>query len=615
MKSILTAILLLVCFVSALSAQQPQAPPTPTPTLSAPAPLIQNALARDGVSLNGDWHYLTDPYFTEPYAGNARRRFYLNESPVSSPAVIEYDFANLPTLHVPGDWNTQSPELFQYEGTVWYEKTFDYHPRPGHRAFFYVGAANYRAYIWINAKPLCQHDGGFFPFNCDATSLLKDGANFVVIAVNNTRHAEDIPALGYDWWNYGGLTRDVRIVEVPAANYIQDYSLQLDRGAGNHISGYVREDGLSAQNATVTLDIPELRVHRELLPLSGGKFEFDAPGLQRWSPESPKLYDVTISAGGDRITDQIGFRTIEVRGTEILLNGKPVWLRGINMHDEAPIRDGRAHGDDDARTTLGWAKELGCNFVRMAHYPHDEHAVRMADRLGLLVWDEIPLWQGIAFGTPGVLDTAKRDLNTMVARDHNRAAVIFWSISNETPKGPERNSFLHELAAAARALDNTRLITSATNRSSRPAPHTMAIDDPLGADLDVIGINQYIGWYEGVPADIDAMTFTNPFNKPVIVSEMGGDAKQGLHGDAAQRWTEEYQESIYLHSLPVLDKVPFIRGTTPWILKDFRSPSRHLPGIQNGFNRKGLLSNTGEKKKAYFVLQKFYAEKAREASK
>jgi len=601
------SLLLLSCFAILATSGWAQPPSQPAQPLPAPAPLIQNALAREGVSLNGDWHF-----FTDPYDDGGRRRYFLNQSPAATPGVIEYDFVNSATLHVPGDWNTQRPELLLYEGTVWYEKTFDYHPRAGHRAFLYVGAANYRAQLWINGKPLCEHFGGFFPFNCDATSLLKDGANFVVAAVNDTRRAEYIPTLGYDWYTYGGITRDVRIVEVPET-YIEDYGLTLQRGAGNRITGWVR----LAANASgqVAVDIPELHVHREAAA-SGGKatFEFDAAGLQRWSPESPKLYDVTLSLGDDRVTDQIGFRTIEVRGTEILLNGKSIWLRGVNMHDEAPVRNGRAHGPDDARTTLGWAKELGCNFVRMAHYPHDEYAVRMADKLGLLQWSEIPLWQRIAFETPGVLDTAKRELNEMIARDHNRAAVIFWSISNETPKTPERNAFLHELATAARALDGSRLITSATNQATRSGT-TMAIDDPLGADLDVIGLNEYVGWYVGAPADIDTITITNPFNKPVIVSEFGGDAKQGLHGDASKRWTEEYQESIYQHSLPAFRKTPFIRGISPWILKDFRSPTRHLAGIQDGFNRKGLVSNTGEKKKSWFVMQKFYAEMAREAGK
>jgi beta-glucuronidase len=558
------------------------------------------------VSLNGDWHYVADPY-DEGF----RRRYFQNLSPADSTRVVEYNFSASPTLNVPGDWNTQRPELLLYEGTVWYQKSFDYHPRTGWRSFLYVGAANYRSQVWVNGKPLCEHEGGFSPYNCDATSLLKDGPNFVVISVNDARHVDDIPSIRSDWYNYGGLTRDVAIVEVPDS-FIEDYSLQLQRGVGNRITGWVRVAGASGPKQ-VTLDIPELHIHREI-PIVGGKaaFELEAAGLERWSPEHPKLYDVTIVAGNDRLTDQIGFRTVEVRGTEILLNSKPIFLRGINMHDEAPLRPGRAHGDDDARTSLGWARELGCNFVRLAHYPHDEHTTRMADRMGLLIWSEIPLWQGIAWTAPGVSDKARHQLEEMVARDHNRSSIIFWSITNESTKGPERDVFLHELAKAARSLDGTRLITAATNQSSEPEPHKMAIDDPLIADLDVVGLNEYIGWYNGLPADMDITTWSNPFGKPVIVSEFGGDARQGLHGDPSQRWTEEYQEDIYKHQIAALRRIPFIQGIAPWILKDFRSPRRQLPSVQDGFNRKGLISNSGEKKKAYFILQQFYREAARD---
>jgi len=577
-----------------------------TAAAQTPAPLLQNGLARPGIWLNGDWHYVVDPYDE-----GVRRRYPLNLSPAASTGVVEYDFAASPTLHVPGDWNTQRPELLLYEGTVWYEKSFEYHPRPGWRSFLYAGAANYRSQVWVNGNPLCEHEGGFTPFNCDATSLLKDGANFVVISVNDTRHADDVPALRTDWWNYGGLTRDVGIVEVPDS-FIQDYSLQLQRGTGNRIAGWVRLAGAPATNR-VTLDIPQLRIHREI-PAPDGKatFEMEAAGLERWSPDDPKLYDVTLVAGNDRITDQIGFRTLEVRGTQILLNGAPVFLRGISLHAEAPLRPGRAHGDDDARTSFEWARELGCNFVRLAHYPHDEHTTRMADRMGLLVWSEIPLWQGIAWTAPGVSDKARRQLEEMIVRDHNRSSIIFWSITNESAKSAERNAFLHELATAARSLDGTRLITAATNQSSRPEPHKMVIDDPLIADLDVVGLNEYIGWYDGVPADLDLTSWSNPYDKPVIVSEFGGDARQGLHGDPSQRWTEEYQEDIYKHQIAALRKVAFIRGIAPWILKDFRSPRRQLPSVQDGFNRKGLISNNGEKKKAYFVLQQFYREAARD---
>jgi beta-glucuronidase len=574
-----------------------------------PAPLIQNVINRTTISLDGDWHYIVDPH----EEGTARR-YYLNGKPFGSRDFVEYDFNTSPSLHVPGDWNFQRPELQWYEGTVWYQRSFDYHPRTNTRTFLYFGAANYRARVWLNEKPLCEHEGGFTPFNCEATSLLQDGANVLIVAVNDTRHADDIPSLRPDWFNYGGLTRDVMLVELPH-EFIEQYSVQLDRGSSHRISGWIRAPNPSTSQK-VTIRIPELKLATEAMADKYGLYWFsiDASKLELWSPEKPKLYRVEISTPTDQISEEIGFRTIETRGTDILLNGRPIFLRGIDLHEEPFYRSGRAHGEDDARTLLGWAKELGCNFVRLAHYPHDESMIRTADRLGLLVWSEIPVYQGVDFKSPQTLAKAAQQLTEMIGRDRNHAAIILWSVSNETPKSAERNAFLHQLITTARTLDPTRLITTATNQTTTAEAHKKVFDDPIIADLDVFGVNEYIGWYEGVPADLDITTWSTPYEKPMIVSEFGGDAKYGLHGAASQRWTEEYQEEIYKHQIAALRKIPFLRGTSPWILKDFRSPHRQLPGIQDGYNRKGLISESGERKKAFYVLQQFYRELAAQAS-
>jgi beta-glucuronidase len=568
----------------------------------SPSPLIQDVTNRKTISLNGDWHYIVDLH----EEGTARR-YYLNGKPFGSRNFVEYDFNTSPTLRVPGDWNFQHPELQWYEGTVWYQRSFEYRAQANTRAFLYFGAANYRARVWLNEKPLCEHEGGFTPFNCEATAALQEGANVVIVSVNDTRHADDIPSLRPDWFNYGGLTRDVMLVEVPR-DFIQQYSVQLDRGSSRHITGWIR----TSESQKATIRIPELKLSTEATADKDGllRFSLDAPNLELWSPEKPKLYRVEIATASDHVTDEIGFRTIETRGTDILLNGRSIFLRGIDLHEEAVGRSGRAHGEDDARTLLGLAKELGCNFVRLAHYPHDESMVRTADRLGLMVWSEVPVYQGIDFKNPQTLAKAQQQLTEMISRDRNRAAIILWSVSNETPKFAERNAFLQQLIRTARTLDPTRLITTATNQTNSTEPHKKVFDDPIIADLDVFGVNEYIGWYEGVPADLDITTWSTPYNKPMIVSEFGGDAKYGLHGAVSQRWTEEYQEDIYKHQIAALRKIPFLRGTSPWILKDFRSPHRQLPGIQDGYNRKGLISESGERKKAFYVLQKFYRELA-----
>src|SRR4030095_398916 len=189
----------------------------------------------------------------------------------------------------------------------------------------------------------------------------------------------------------------------------------------------------------------------------------------------------------------------------------------------------------------------------------------------------------------------------------NRAAVIIWSMANETPIGEARLSFLKKLVNRARALDSTRLISAALERHYLDE-RTEMIDDPLGEYLDVLGCNEYVGWYDGLPEKADRLEWKSKDQKPLVMSEFGGDALYGHHGDALARWTEEYQENLYRHQLAMLKKVPFLRGTSPWILTDFRSPRRPLPGIQDYWNRKGLISDRGEKKKAFFVMREWYRE-------
>jgi beta-glucuronidase len=326
-----------------------------------------------------------------------------------------------------------------------------------------------------------------------------------------------------------------------------------------------------------------------------------------WSPETPKRYRVEVSMNGETLVDSIGFRTIETRGKQLLLNGKPIFLKGISIHEEKPNGGGRANSTSDAHTLLSWAKELGCNFVRLAHYPHNEYMVREAERMGLMVWSEIPCYWTIAWKNAQTYANAQQQVTDMILRDHNRANIIIWSIANETPHSAERDKFLGNLAQHARSMDSTRLIsmamevTSASNYKNR-------LQDNMSKYVDVVSFNQYIGWYRDVN-DAAKMVWEIPYDKPVIVSEFGGGAKYGLHGAKNQRWTEEFQENLYKENTAMLDKIDGLAGTTPWILKDFRSPRRVLNGIQDYYNRKGLYSDKGEKKKAFYVLQAWYKGK------
>jgi len=566
---------------------------------------------RQSVSLNGDWHIIIDPYFDGLYTFHREIRkdgYFLNEAPLpGSNKLIEYDFSKSPTLRVPGDWNSQRPSLYYYEGLIWYQRNFDYTPREHHRAFFHIGAANYKAILWINGSKVCEHEGGFTSFDCEVTKLLHPGKNFAVIAVDDTRQADGVPTLNTDWFNYGGLTRDVSIVDVPE-KFIDDYDLHLNP-ARTAVEGWVHvQDAVPGANVSVA--IPELKLQATAVVDSQGRaaIKLNATGMQFWSPEQPKLYQVVLQSGDDVLMDVIGFRTVEVSGTKILLNGKPVFLRGISIHAEAPYRGGRVNNDEDVATLLGWAHELGCNFVRLAHYPHDQRMTRATDRMGIMVWSEIAVYWAEHFGDPAVLKKAEQQLNEEIRRDRDKASIILWSIANETPNTPERTQFLKTLAGDAKALDPTRLVTAAL--LVRSVGHIKYVDDSLGAALDVIGANEYIGWYEQSPEGADTTEWKIAYDKPLIISEFGADAKAGLHGPATERWTEEYQASVFQHQLPMLNRIPQLRGMSPWILMDFRSPRRQLPGIQDGFNRKGLISDQGEKKKAFYFLQNAYKEQS-----
>ena len=574
-----------------------------------PAGLIANIEQRATISLNGPWHYIVDPYDSGYYDYRHQPRtdgYFRNAAPRDKRDLVEYDFAKSDTLTVPGDWNSQKKELFYYEGTVWYERSFTYRKPPGKRVFLAVGAANYLARVYVNGNQVCEHEGGFTGFNCEVTDQVKDGENFVVIYVNNQRRRDAVPTDMTDWWNYGGLTRDVELVEVPAT-FLEDYFLQLRKGSASQIEGWVR---MSEGSHPVTVRIPELKVEQRVQTDATGAADIriDAPGLERWSPEHPRLYEVELEASGEVVRDRIGFRTIEVRGRDILVNGAPVFLRGISMHEEAPLRSGRAWSEQDATTLIGWVQELNGNFARLAHYPHNRNMARVADRAGVFLWSEIPVYWTIDWENPATLANAKRQLGEMIRRDKNRASVILWSVGNETPLTPARLAFMTELVNTAHRLDPGRPVTAAleTHYDDR---NTKVIDDPLGKELDVLGCNEYVGWYERTPEDADAMTWKTVYDKPLVMSEFGGDARAGLHGGTDERWTEEYQENLYRHQFEMLKKIDFLRGMSPWILTDFRSPRRVLPAVQDNYNRKGLVSDKGEKKKAFFALKDFYRQR------
>jgi beta-glucuronidase len=573
--------------------------------------MIQNASARAALDLSGRWRVIVDPYEAgyRGFHGDPWPFGFFRNAEVR-PGLCEYDFDRAELLEVPGDWNSQDPKLLYYEGTLWYQTRFRLEERPGVRRFLHFGAANYHAMAWLDGELLGEHAGGFTPFEFELPGAGAAGEHVLTVKVDNTRRREAVPTVNTDWWNYGGLTREVRVLEVPET-FVREYTVGL--GDPGHVRARVVLDG-ARRRQTVHLRIPEAG-----LEVSG---ETDDDGLvelvaeaqpERWSPARPRRYRVEISCENDAIAELVGFRMVCTEGARILLNDEPIFLRGVSLHEEVPFGPGRAWSEEHARTLLGWAVELGCNFVRLAHYPHNETMVRVAEELGLLVWAEIPVYWNIAWGHAPTLECAKAQLEELIARDRNRCAVILWSLSNEAPATEARQAFLAELARYARALDSTRLLTSALFARFDEGAKTMVIEDPVGEHLDVMGCNEYLGWYYREPEEMDRIGWSSLFDKPLIMSEFGAGAVAGREGDTRTPFTEEHQAHVYRKQIDMLRRIPFLAGLSPWILKDFRTPRRVLAGVQDGWNRKGLVSDRGLRKRAFAVLREWYRELAGKA--
>lgn len=580
---------------------------------------------RNGLSLNGKWHYIIDPYETgyynyryTPYdeqknLGAGGGAFFLDTKPKNKTELVEFNFATSPTLWVPGDWNSQDEKLLYYEGTIWYRRDFNYPgSKSGKKVFLHFGAVNYRADVYLNGQKLGTHIGGFTPFSFEVTDLLKETGNFLVVKVDNKRMREAVPTLNTDWWNYGGITRDVRLVET-GETYIDRLNITFIDPVTKTIRCEISLKGKDSSVQKVKIEIPALGILKEVITDQSGQAvaQFSSKKIEPWSPTNPKRYTFEVSTSSDRVTEVCGLRHITTKGTDILLNGKPVFLRGICIHEEIPMEGRRAYCEADARTLLTWAKELNCNFVRLAHYPHNEYMAKVAEEMGIMVWEEIPVYWTILWENTETYANAEKQLTEMITRDRNRASVIVWSVGNETPVGPARNKFMSSLAQKARQIDSSRLISAALEVNYwKYGNDTFAIDDPLGEHLDLLSYNEYIGWYGGLPSNCRNVKWKYDYNKPVIISETGGGALAGFYADSLTRWSEEYQAWMYDEQLAMMKKVPQFRGITPWILTDFRSPKRLLPNVQDGWNRKGVIGENGQKKKAWYVLKKFYDEMA-----
>ncbi|WP_305988408.1 glycoside hydrolase family 2 protein [Roseibium sp. MMSF_3544] len=554
---------------------------------------------RTSKSLDGDWTFCVDLLDT-----GLRQKWFsmVPELPENRTEPWDYDPFMGETVPVPSNWAMLKEKWYFFEGSAWYTRALDFGEiSDAKRQFLRFGAAGYDCKVFLNGEFLGNHYGASTPFCVELTGKLRPGRNWIMACVNNTRTRDRVPMRNTDWFNYGGLYREVSCFETPKT-LLKDFFLFLvPDGSFSRICAEVEISG--AQSGDAVLTIPELDIE-EKIPIRDSKGSVTLSARpQLWSPENPVLYDVSLALDEDRVSDRVGFRQIERRGTDIVLNGETLFLRGISVHED-DANSGKVTSETDLRRRFAHAKELGCNYLRLAHYPHHEKAAELADELGFLLWEEIPVYWAIDFANPGTYRDAENQLAELIKRDRNRASVIIWSVGNENPDTDARLDFMKRLAETARRLDPTRLTSAAclVNHANN------RIEDRLSEHIDVIGLNEYYGWYETDFDDLAAIGRNSDPDRPVVISETGADGVVGEKGPDKGLFSEDYQAEVYRRQIAALRELAYVKGMSPWILYDFRVERRQNI-FQNGYNHKGLIAaDKKTKKKAFHILAEFYRE-------
>ena len=580
-----------------------------------------NIAGRETESLNGMWNFAPDLYDT-----CRRAAWYKDERFDASGREIpvDFDWEGWERLRVPACWNLEKPELHYLEASGVYTRTFRYFPKaqslqgkPDERLILCFEGASYRTSVFLNGNFIGTHDGASTPFNADISDIVQTD-NRIVVVVDASRNSERIPMQNTDWFNYGGIYRDVYLVRLPSV-FIKDWFIRLAPDGSFstllvdvEIEGSTEKGAVKSEqvNGKAMLEIPELGIKQEIEVSEGkGKAKISA-SPELWSPENPKLYDVVVSfgsgGGSDKVCDRIGFREVKTNGHDIILNGKKIFLRGVSIHEDH-FSLGKTTNPEIIRQSIRDLKEMNGFYFRLSHYPHDRHFARIADEEGVLLWEEIPVYWAVAFDSPVAYNDAENQLSELILRDRNRASVIIWSVGNENADSNSRLTFMSKLAQKARALDESRLVSAACLIDHEK----LQIRDRLADFLDVIGINEYYGWYDPDFDKLPKILNNSKPGKPVLICEFGADARLGQRGSVDELLTEDKQKRLYEQQIETFKKCPYIAGISPWIFYDFRCP-RRLNRFQQGFNRKGLIdADRKTRKPAFYVMQKCYEEVSR----
>lgn len=539
-------------------------------------------------------------------------------------------------IAVPGSWNEQYENIRDYMDIAWYEQnTFIPESWKSQKIFLRFGSANYAAKVWLNGKPIGFHEGGHLPFAFEITNEIIWGTpNRITVQVENILKPNRVPPGGlaggmfsnnpptnYDFFPYCGLERPVWLYTVPQ-NYMSDITVKTSiRDNNGSVLINVRKEGISKQGK-IKLEGDGKVIESSF---SFGKNDATAtvnvPGAHLWNLNDPYLYKLTITLQeGKKTTDRyimdIGIRTVSVTDKHILLNGKPVFLKGFGKHEDFAVF-GKGTAPPVIVKDYSLLKWIGANSYRTSHYPYDEEYMNMADKEGILIIDEIPA-VGLYFDNNLQLinerkETCKQQIHELVARDKNHPSVIMWSLANEpvASRGSFNLSnksasdsvslnFFRELFQTVKTLDDTRLSTIVGLQNGP--------DEWLGLS-DVICINRYYGWYtqngdiatgaKKLDAELDHLYST--FHKPVMLTEFGTDTYPGMHDFQSEMFTEEYQVQFIKAYLDVADSKDFVTGMHVWAFADFKTAQGVIRF--GGMNWKGVFTRDRKPKAAAFYLR------------
>lgn len=549
------------------------------------------------------------------------------------------------TIAVPGSWNEQINGLRNYLGKVWYERqTFVPAAWRTERVFLRIGSATYAAKVWVNGRLAGEHEGGNLPFAIDISGLIKYGTkNRITISVENELSPEriptggikgvplkNIPATNYDFFPYSGLQRSVMLCTVPREASLSDITATTDiKGTTGIVNVALKAQGTATAYRLVLTDSKGQEVQQRGAIHNSATATLRVPNARLWAPEHPNLYTLrTELLKSGKVVDsyecRIGIRTIRISGTDILLNGKPIVLRGFGKHEDYPIF-GRGVAMPVTVKDFELMRWCGANSFRTSHYPYDESVYDIADEQGFLIIDEIPAVGLIFYDSDEAIATRKAkcliDIEETIHRDKNHPSVIIWSVANEpSPKnlGGDRGATKEEIAkenVVAEAFLTDLIKKCHAMDATRPAAFVGVMGGPASwmKACDLLLINRYYGWYTTIgdlttarkwlSGELDKLHAT--YDRPIVLTEFGADAFSGMHSSDSEAYSEEFQRDFINTYLDVANTKDYVKGMMVWCFADFRTGQGLLR--PEGINQKGVFTRERQPKLAAHLLRERWA--------